>query len=132
MAQRPDGKPAATERVVFTRPAADRIARVVRTVEGGDRTSKALTFESSLSASPSAIKLARYTATTSWVKGTIKPVVFVTANTSAIAFSGITATAINRFAIIPGHTGSGTVTTEGVLLSLQKVGGIWTVMNAES
>lgn len=37
MAKKPDGKPAATERVSFTRPAAERIGRVVREVEAGDR-----------------------------------------------------------------------------------------------
>lgn len=37
MADRPDGKAAGTQRVVFTKPAADRIARVVRQVEAGDR-----------------------------------------------------------------------------------------------
>lgn len=37
MAKKPDGKPAATERVSFTRPAAERIGRVVRQVEAGDR-----------------------------------------------------------------------------------------------
>lgn len=133
MAQKPDGSAAKTERVTFTRPAAERIARVVRTVEFGDRNQHGLSFSRVLpGASASGIKLARYTATTSWVKGSIKPVVFMTASTSSIAFAGITATAINRFAIIPGHTGSGSVTTDGVLLSLQKVDGLWTVMNAES
>jgi len=38
--QRPDGKPASVERVTFTRPAADRIARVVRDVELGGRDSE--------------------------------------------------------------------------------------------
>lgn len=131
MVQKPDGSAAKTERVTFTRPAAERIARVVHTVESGDRNQQGLSF-SRVFPSVSGIKLARYTATTSWVKGAIKPVVFMTANTSSIAFSGITATAINRFAIIPGHTGSGSSTTAGVLLSLQKVDGLWTVMNAES
>lgn len=37
MAQRPDGKPAGVEKVAFTRPAAERIAKVVRRVESGDR-----------------------------------------------------------------------------------------------
>lgn len=118
--------------VQFTRESAERIAGVVRAAETTPPAASPLSFSRQPAAMPSGIKLARYTATTSWVKGAIKPVVFVTANTSAISFSGITATAINRFAIIPGHTGSGTVTTDGVLLSLQKVGGIWTVMNAES
>lgn len=44
MAQKPDGKPARTERVTFTRPAAERIAKAVRTVEGGDRDCGPLTF----------------------------------------------------------------------------------------
>ncbi len=37
MAQRPDGKPAGVDKVAFTRPAAERIAKVVRTVESGRR-----------------------------------------------------------------------------------------------
>jgi len=44
VAQKPDGKPARTERVTFTRPAAERIAKAVRTVEGGDRDCGPLTF----------------------------------------------------------------------------------------
>ena len=44
MAQKPDGKSAKTDRVTFTRPAADRIAKVVRTVEAGDRKGAALYF----------------------------------------------------------------------------------------
>lgn len=44
MAQRPDGKAAKTERVSFTRPAADRIAKVVRTVEAGNRDAGPLSF----------------------------------------------------------------------------------------
>ena len=44
MAQRPDGKAAKTGRVSFTRPAADRIAKVVRTVEAGDRDAGPLSF----------------------------------------------------------------------------------------
>jgi hypothetical protein len=46
MAQKPDGKPAKTERVTFTRPAAERIAKVVRTVEGGDRDQPGITYGS--------------------------------------------------------------------------------------
>jgi hypothetical protein len=44
MAKKADNKPAATERVTFTSGAADRIAKVVRTVEGGDRDCGPLTF----------------------------------------------------------------------------------------
>ena len=44
MAKKPDGKAARTERVTFTRPAADRIAKVVRIVEAGDRDGAGLYF----------------------------------------------------------------------------------------
>ena len=44
MAQKPDGKAAKAERLVFTRPAAERIAKVVRAVEAGDRDQAGLTF----------------------------------------------------------------------------------------
>ncbi len=46
MAQKPDGKAARTERVTFTRPAAERIAKVVRAVEGGDRDTPGIYFGS--------------------------------------------------------------------------------------
>jgi len=37
MARKPDGKPASVDRVSFTRPAAERIGKVVRQVEAGNR-----------------------------------------------------------------------------------------------
>jgi hypothetical protein len=43
VADKPDGKQR-NERITFTRPAAERIAKVVRQVEGGDRDSSGLTF----------------------------------------------------------------------------------------
>jgi hypothetical protein len=45
VAQRPDGKAAKTQATSFTRPAAERIAKVVRKVEAGDRKENALSFE---------------------------------------------------------------------------------------
>lgn len=44
MAQKPDGKPKRNDRVTFTRPAAERIAKVVREVEGGGRDNGGLGF----------------------------------------------------------------------------------------
>lgn len=44
MAQKPDGKSARAERVTFTRPAAERIAKVVRRVELGSRDAEPLRF----------------------------------------------------------------------------------------
>jgi hypothetical protein len=45
MAQRPDGKAAKTERVVFTLSAAERISKAVRAIEAGDRNQPGLTFD---------------------------------------------------------------------------------------
>jgi hypothetical protein len=45
VAQRPDAKAAKTQATSFTRPAADRIRRVVRIVEAGDRKENALSFQ---------------------------------------------------------------------------------------
>jgi len=45
VAQKPDGKAAKTERVAFTRPAAERIAKVVRKVEAGDRGAAPLRYD---------------------------------------------------------------------------------------
>ena len=117
--------------VQFTRESAERVARVVRDAETTPPSAAPLTFARVPSPAQHRVQLARYTATTAWLKNTVKQVIFVTANTSAIQFTGITATAINRFAIIPGHTGSGAITTNGVLISLETIHGIRTVVNAE-
>lgn len=44
MAKKPDGAAAGVQRVTFTKPAAERIAKVVRAVEGGDRDCGPMTF----------------------------------------------------------------------------------------
>lgn len=74
MAQKPDGKPARTERVTFTRPAADRIAKVVRRVELGNRDGAPLVYDRIGDSVPvgSALKLATFTG--SWAIGTYKTV----------------------------------------------------------
>lgn len=72
MAQRPDGKAQATERVVFTRPTAERIAKVVRTIEDGDRASSGLRFERVASSLASPLKLATFTG--NWATGQYKTV----------------------------------------------------------
>lgn len=46
MSRKPDGKPKQTERMVFTRPAAERISRAVRAVEAGDRSQPGISFGS--------------------------------------------------------------------------------------
>lgn len=72
MAQRPDGKPARTERVTFTRPAAERIAKVVRHVEAGDRNCGPLTFERTGGGGGTAIRVVTFTG--SWNIGSLKEV----------------------------------------------------------
>jgi hypothetical protein len=62
VAQRPDGKPAKTERVAFTRPAAERIAKAVRTVEAGNRDCGPLTFGARLdTVAPKAFRICTFT-----------------------------------------------------------------------
>jgi len=91
MAQQPDGKPASTERVTFTRPAAQRIARVVRTVESGDRTQKGLSFQHSAISSGIAQKTIRAaTFTGSWSIGTAKVVSFSQAPTATATVTNLT------------------------------------------
>jgi hypothetical protein len=75
MAQRPDGKPARTERVTFTKPAAERIAKVVRAVEGGDRDTGPLTFGNrGVSGNPKAFRVCTFTG--SWSINATKTVTF--------------------------------------------------------
>lgn len=118
--------------VKFTHGAAQRIAKAVRVVEGGDRNQPGITFDHPvLFRQPSAFTLALYPNTNSWLKGTTSNVLIVTANTATVVFSGITATAFNRFALISGFTGSTANTTVGVLLKMDKINGAWWVTNAE-
>jgi hypothetical protein len=83
MAQKPDGKAAKTERVVFTRPAAERISKVVRTVEAGSRGSAGLSFGRAGDSSggvPKAVRAATFTG--SWAINASKVVTFKYAPTA--------------------------------------------------
>jgi hypothetical protein len=75
MAQKPDGKPARTERVTFTKPAAERIAKVVRAVEGGDRDCRPLSFGNrGVSGNPKAFRVCTFTG--AWSINDTKTVTF--------------------------------------------------------
>ena len=75
MAKKPDGSPARTERVTFTKPAAERIAKVVRTVEAGDRDCAPLTFGARIGGvSGKVFRIATYTG--AWSIGDAKTVSF--------------------------------------------------------
>jgi len=98
MAQKPDGKPARAERVTFTKPAAERIAKVVRAVEGGDRDTGPLTFGSrGVAGNPKAFRVCTFTG--AWSINDTKTVTFknqtATPNTVAAVnlFFPVTSTA---------------------------------------
>lgn len=75
MAKKPDGSPARTERVTFTKPAAERIAKAVRTVEAGDRDTGPLTFGARIGGvSGKIFRIATYTG--AWSIGDTKTVSF--------------------------------------------------------
>ena len=81
MAQQPDGKGAKTERVTFTRPAAERIAKAVRKVEQGDRGASPLRFDR-IGGDGGGVGIRACTFTGSWSIG----------ETISVTFQGITAT----------------------------------------
>ena len=141
MAQKPDGKSARTERVTFTRPAAERIAKVVRQIEGGDRDTPGITFGARVSApSGSPIVLAKFTGSSAWLKMTAKtcllfPTSTDTASTTPLylgTFSGGTVTAVSLMFSIPGFTGNTSATTSGVYVYLTKVNGVYQVVQSEA
>jgi len=61
MSAKPDGKPAKVERVAFTRPAAERIAKVVRSVEGGDRDQDAIRYGAAQGFAPKTFRVCTFT-----------------------------------------------------------------------
>lgn len=121
MAQKPDGKPARVERVTFTRPAADRIAKVVREVEQGDRGAEPLTFRR-FGGSGSGGKVFRIcTFTGSWDIDTLKTVTFrnVTTTPNTVA-------AVNLFATLNVATG----VTAATPCAIAKDGTAWYLIAA--
>ena len=85
MAQKPDGKPAKSVAVTFTRPAAERIAHVVRTVERSGRDTKGPTWNPRMEGGGGGdIRLCTFTG--EWLIETYKIVTFAS-NTNATAFA---------------------------------------------
>ena len=140
MAQKPDGKSIRIERVAFTKPAAERIARVVRQVELTPAAASPLTFGRPLVQSGgggSSVKFAYHTATTNWsVVGFTGAT--TTNNTKVIQFAFptaapfATALCVNHLSPIPLMT---TVATAAI--SLQRVlvlkeNGMWRLIGAQS
>lgn len=121
MAQKPDGKAAATERVTFTRPAAERIAKVVREVEQGDRDAVGLSF--GYRAAGGGAKVFRIcTFTGSWSINASKTVTFRNVTTTPN-----TASALNLFAAVVGATS----TSATKHCAVAKEGTAWFLIAAE-
>lgn len=101
MAQKPDGKAARTERVTFTRPAAERIAKAVRTVEGGNRDTGPLTFGNrGVGQLGKVFRVCTFTG--AWSKNTSKTVTFSSTTATASVqniFATLTATGTRNCAV---------------------------------
>jgi hypothetical protein len=134
VAQKPDGKAARTERVTFTRPAAERIAKVVRQVEGGDRDTPGITFGNRVSSpAGTSVKLAYYTATSDWVA--VSPLAATSAsNTKTVQFCFPTSTpfqtalCVNHMAPLPLRTTVATLAVQIVVMA--KDAGQWRLIGA--
>jgi hypothetical protein len=118
MAQRPDGKAAKTQPTAFTRPAAERIARVVRIVEKGNRNEAPLRFGRAPDAAGG--KVFRVcTFTGSWAKTNFKTVTFRNVTTTPN-----TVVAVNLFAAISAPPGTANC-------AIAKDGTAWYLIAAE-
>jgi hypothetical protein len=115
-----DGKPAKTERVTFTRPAAERIAKVVRTVEGGERDQPGLTFGSAPGVVSKTFRVCTFTG--AWAINATKTVTFrnQTSTPNTVA-------AVNLFAAITGTT----VTSSLRNCAIGKDGTAWYLIAAQ-
>jgi hypothetical protein len=98
--QKPDGN-RPSDRITFTRGAAERIAEVVRTVELGDRDQQPLRYEKvPCGATPKIFRICTFTG--AWSINATKTVTFKYQTTTPN-----TATALNLFAAVPAPSGSG-------------------------
>lgn len=121
MANKPDGQANRVDRVTFTKPAAERIAKVVRTVEGGDRDCAPLTFGNrGVSGGAKLFRICTFTG--AWSKNTVKLVTF-----RSITTTPNTAVATNLFANITGST----VTSVFRNCAIAKDGTAWYLIAAE-
>jgi hypothetical protein len=120
-ANKPDGK-SNTQRVPFTRRDADRIGRVVRTVEAGDKKGQPLTFGSrqqGTGGGGSTIRVAKFTG--NWAYSTFKTCEFLYVTTTPNTVSVVN----DMFSSL---VGSGTTDINCVVL---KEGTAWSLVNVE-
>ena len=91
MAEKPDGKPAgASQRVTFTRPAAERIAKVVRSAEAGNRSSAALVFGMPPGSSmPASFRMATFTGSWSVASSKIVTLKYQTTTPNTVSVTNL-------------------------------------------
>jgi hypothetical protein len=90
MAQKPDGKAAKTERVVFTLSAAERISKAVRAVEAGSRDAGGLSFGRPGDSSGGTKTVRRATFSGAWAVNSTAIVTFVQAPTATASATNLT------------------------------------------
>ena len=120
--KKPDGKPQG-QVVSFTRGAADRIAKVVRTVERGDTSAEGLRFTRVGDGGPGAKAIRVVTFTGSWSKDSAKVVTFKFQTTTPNTVS-----ATNLLCAIDGDTASTSASTVAII---GKDGTAWYYVNHE-
>lgn len=120
MANRPDGKSAKTQRVTFTKASAERISRVVRKVEAGNRGGQPLIYQPRIGSGGKVFRVCKFTG--SWDIDTSKTITFLnqTATPNTVA-------AKNLFATISGST----VTSTFYNCAIGKDGTAWYLIAAE-
>lgn len=111
MSSRPDGKASKTDRVVFTRPAAERISSAVRIVEAGQRDTGPLVFDKPALSVSGKLKLGTFTG--NWE----------TAQYATVTLHGTTQTASVYNWCNPALGGDTLSTTESRYVIFGKVGG---------
>jgi hypothetical protein len=138
MAKKPDGAAAGTQRVTFTKPAAERIGKVVRQVEAGNRDLGPIEWgPRGVAATPGApIKLAAFTGTSSWIIGSAKTVTILqqsidtATNPIGEFFPGSTNTAVAHSCLfsIPGTVSTSSYST--TLVAITRINGAWHVISS--
>ena len=92
MTRKADGKPSQVERMAFTRPAVERIVKVVRAVEAGDRDQPGITFGAA-TVGPRTFRMATFTG--AWSINSAKTV--------TLRGSTATLSAVNLFLDLPSN-----------------------------
>jgi hypothetical protein len=114
------GQAAGKSFVSFSRGAAQRIAKAVRTVEAGDRNQPGLTFDHPMPGGSKVFRVCTFTG--SWSKNTAKVVTFL-----GVASPPNTAVAQNIFVAITGTTSTSTTKN----CAIAKDGTAWYLIAAE-